>query len=125
MLDIAYSCIHDYAHAIKPVVWLGTSKADLKAFPATAMDDMGHQLFRVQCGLDPDDWKPMASIGAGVREIRVRDPSGAFRTIYLATRPEAIYVLHCFRKKTPKTARQDIDLARQRLARVPRRAPHG
>ena len=45
---------------MKPVVWLGTSKADLKAFPATAMDDMGHQLFRVQCGLDPGDWKPMA-----------------------------------------------------------------
>jgi phage-related protein len=89
------------------------------------MDDMGHQLFRVQCGLDPDDWKPMASIGSGVREIRVRDPSGALRAIYLAMRPEAIYVLHCFRKKTLNTARQDIDLARQWLARVPTRAPHG
>ena len=110
---------------MKPIVWLGTSKADLKAFPATAMDDMGHQLFRVQCGLDPDDWKPMASIGPGVREIRVRDPSGALRAIYRATGPEGVYGLHCFRKKSPKTARQDIDLARQRLARVPRRAPHG
>jgi len=110
---------------MKPVVWLGSSKSDLKAFPATAVDDMGHQLFRVQCGLDPDDWKPMASIGPGVREIRVRDPSGAFRTIYLATRPEAVYVLHCFRKKTPKTSLQDIELARERLARVPRRASHG
>ena len=110
---------------MKPVVWLGSSRADLKAFPATAMDDMGHQLFRVQRGLDPDDWKPMPSIGAGVREIRIRDPSGAFRTIYLTTRPEAIYVLHCFRKKSQKTAREDIEVARQRLARVPRRAPHG
>ena len=86
---------------------------------------MGHQLFRIQRGLDPDDWKPMPSIGAGVREIRVRDSSGAFRTIYLATRPEAIYVLHCFRKKSQKTAREDIEVARQRLARVPRRASHG
>jgi phage-related protein len=111
--------------AMKPVVWLGNSKTDLRAFPATAMDDMGHQLFRVQCGLEPDDWKPMASIGPGVREIRVSDSSGAFRALYLATRPEAIYVLHCFRKKTQKTARQDVDLARQRLARVPRRALHG
>lgn len=110
---------------MKPVVWLGSSKADLKAFPAAVMDDMGHQLFRIQRGLDPDDWKPMPSIGAGVREIRVRDPSGAFRTIYLATRPEAIYVLHCFRKKSQKTAREDIEVARQRLSRVPRRAPHG
>lgn len=84
------------------------------------MDNTGHQLFRVQRGLDPDDWKPMSSIGPGVREIRVRDSSGAFRTIYLVTRPEAIYVLHCFRKKSQKTAREDIELARQRLARVPR-----
>ncbi|MBK6350563.1 MAG: type II toxin-antitoxin system RelE/ParE family toxin [Steroidobacteraceae bacterium] len=110
---------------MKPVVWLGSSKADLKAFPATAMDDTGHQLFRVQRGLDPDDWKPMPSIGAGVREIRVRDPSGAFRTIYLATRPEAIYVLHCCRKKSQKTAHEDIEVARQRLARAPKRTPHG
>jgi len=75
---------------MKPAVWLRSSKADLKAFPATAMDDRGHQLFRVQRGLDPDDWKPMPSIGAGVRENRVRDASGASRTIYLATRPEAV-----------------------------------
>ena len=88
------------------------------------MDDTGHQLFRVQCGLDPDDWKPMPSIGAGVREIRVRDSSGAFKTIYLATRSEAIYVLHCFRTTSQKAARNDMELARQRLARVPRRASH-
>lgn len=68
---------------------------------------------------------PMPSIGTGVREIRVRRASGAFRTIYLATRPEATYVLHCFRKKPQKTAREDIGVARQRLARVPRKATHG
>lgn len=67
----------------------------------------------------------MPSIGTGVREIRVRDSSGAFRTIYLATRPEAIYVLHCFGKKTSKTARHDVELARQRLARVPGKASNG
>jgi len=110
---------------MKPVIWLGNSRADLKAFPSSAMDDMGHQLFRVQCGLDPDDWKPMPSVGTGVREIRVRDSSGAYRTIYLATRAEGIYVLHCFRKKSAKTPREDIELARQRLARVPRRTSHG
>lgn len=110
---------------MKAVIWLGSSKTDLKAFPASAMDDMGHQLYRVQCGFDPDDWKPMPSIGPGVREIRVRDASGAYRTIYLATRPEGVYVLHCFRKKSAKTAREDIELARQRLARIPRRTSHG
>ena len=90
---------------------MGRSKADLKSFPASAVDDMGHQLFRVQCGLDPDDWKPINSVGRGGREIRVRDAGGIFRTIYLATRPEAVYVLHCFEKKSRKTARSDIELA--------------
>ena len=56
---------------MKEVIWMGSSKADLKAFPAAVMDNVGHQLFLVQCGLDPDDWKPMATIGTGVKEIRV------------------------------------------------------
>jgi phage-related protein len=100
---------------MKEIIWVGSSKADLKAFPAAVMDDMGHQLFLVQRGLEPDDWKPMATVGPGVREIRVKDVGGIFRTVYLATRPDAIYVLHCFQKKTQQTAQRDIDLARKRL----------
>lgn len=100
---------------MKEVIWLGSSKADLKAFPADAMDDMGHQLFLVQCGTEPDHWKPMTTVGTGVREIRVKDIAGIFRTIYLAARPEAVYVLHCFQKKSEQTAQHDIDLARKRL----------
>ena len=99
---------------------MGTSIADLKAFPAAAMDDMGHQLFLVQCGIEPDDWKPMTTIGTGVKEIRVKDVAGIFRTIYLATRPEAVYVLHCSQKKTEQTSRREIDLARKRLKDVSR-----
>ena len=94
---------------------MGSSKADLKAFPAAVMDNMGHQLFLVQCGLDPDDWKPMAIIGTGVKEIRVKDVAGIFRTVYLTTRPEAVYVLHCFQKRTQQTSQRDIKLARKRL----------
>lgn len=56
----------------------------------------------------------------GVREIRVRDAAGIFRTIYLATRPEAIYVLHCFQKKTQRTEQHDIELARKRLKSISR-----
>ena len=100
---------------MKPVIWMGSSKADLKACPAAVIDDMGHQLFLVQCGLEPDDWKPMTAVGTGVREIRVKDVAGIFRTVYLATRVEAVYVLHCFQKKTRQTARRDIELARKRL----------
>ena len=103
---------------MKKVIWIGSSKADLKAFPAAVMDDMGHQLFLVQCGLEPDDWKPMTAVGTGVKEIRVKDIAGVFRTVYLATRPEAVYVLHCFQKKTQQTAQRDINLARKRLKDV-------
>jgi phage-related protein len=100
---------------MKAVIWMGSSKADLKTFPAEVIDNMGHQLFLVQRGLEPDDWKPMTTVGASVREIRVKDVAGIFRTVYLATRPEAVYVLHCFQKKTPQTAQRDIKLARKRL----------
>ncbi len=103
---------------MKKIVWMGGSKADLKTFPAAAMDDMGYQLFQVQCGLEPIDWKPLAIIGPGVREIRVRDAGGIYRTIYLATRPEAVYVLHCFQKKTQQTSQRDIELARKRLQNI-------
>ena len=73
------------------------------------------QLENVQRGEEPQDWKPMSSIGPGVREIRIRETSGAFRVVYLATRPEAIYVLHCFQKKSQQTSRQDLALAKARL----------
>lgn len=77
--------------------------------------EAGHQLDRVQQGLEPDDWKPMPSVGPGVREIRIREQAGAFRVIYTATRSEAVYVLHAFQKKTQATARRDLDLASARF----------
>ncbi len=69
----------------------------------------------MQNGLEPDDWKPMKTIGPGVREIRIRDTSGAFRIIYLATLADRILVLHAFQKKTQQTAQRDIELAAKRL----------
>ncbi|MGE0114175.1 MAG: type II toxin-antitoxin system RelE/ParE family toxin [Steroidobacteraceae bacterium] len=103
---------------MKKVVWQGSSRADLKSFPVAMMDAAGYQLFRVQSGLDPDDWKPMPSIGPGVKEIRLRDATGAFRIIYIATLPQGVYVLHCFQKKSQKTNAQDIQLARARLKAI-------
>lgn len=79
------------------------------------------QLDRVQRGLEPFDWKPMSSVGLGVREIRIRIEQGAFRVMYLASRPESIYVLHCLRKTTRKTARRELDLARSRFEAIPHR----
>jgi len=100
---------------VKSIVFLGSSLDDLRGFPADARRQAGYQLDRVQRGLDPDDWRPMPSIGAGVREIRVRERAGAFRVIYVATFADAVYVLHAFQKKTRQTAKRDLDLAASRL----------
>jgi phage-related protein len=99
-------------------VFCGSSLSDLRAFPDGARRMAGFQLDRVQHGGDPDDWKPMPSIGAGVREIRVRDAGGAFRVIYVAKLSDAIYVLHCFQKKSQRTSGEDADLARRRYKHV-------
>ena len=87
----------------------------LRDFPDDARLEAGYQLHEVQNGNDPSDWKPMKTIGAGVREIRVREASGAFRIIYVASLKEQIIVLHVFQKKTQQTPQKDIDLAANRL----------
>ena len=69
---------------------------------------------KVQVGLDPDDWKPFDDVGAGTKEIRIRDTTGIYRVMYIAKFEEAVYVLHCFQKKTQKTSKKDIDLAVKR-----------
>ena len=100
---------------MKPVEFLGDSLAALREFPQPARREAGFQIDKVQRGLEPDDWKPMASVGRGVQEIRVRDAAGAFRVIYFARMAEAVYVLHCFQKKTSRTSRRDLDLAQLRF----------
>jgi phage-related protein len=97
-----------------------SSREDLREFPEAVQDFVGFGLYRVQCGLEPKDWKPMTSVGAGVKEIRVRDAAGIFRMIYLAARPEGIYVLHCFQKKTQRTSRSDLELATKRFESIGR-----
>jgi len=99
---------------LKPVEFLGSALDDLRAFPLTARREAGHQLDQVQNGQDPDDWKPMSSVGKCVKEIRIRDDGGAFRVIYVAKLVDAIYVLHCFQKKTEKTTKTNLDLAAKR-----------
>ena len=84
-------------------------------FPDDARYSAGVELRAVQTGLDPSDWKPMKTVGASVREIRIREASGAFRVIYLANFPDRVLVLHAFQKKTQQTAQKDMDLAVKRL----------
>ena len=99
---------------MKPIRFIGSAKQELSAFPDSARLRAGHELFMVQAGREPDDWKPMPSVGAGVSEIRVRDQAGQFRVIYVATFRSAIYVLHAFQKKSGKMSGMDIELARKR-----------
>jgi phage-related protein len=113
---------------MKPVRFVGSAKDDLAAFPKAARSRAGYELFMTQMGRNPDDWKPMADIGPGVSEIRVRDSTGAYRVIYVAKFKDAVYVLHAFQKKTQKTTRADVDLAKQRyrIARdLAERVNHG
>jgi phage-related protein len=98
----------------KPIEFRGSSLDDLRAFPLTARREAGYQLDQVQNGYEPDDWKPMNTVGMGVKEIRIRDAAGAFRVIYVAKFAEAVYVLHCFQKKTAKTSKADVELAAKR-----------
>jgi len=103
---------------MKDLYFAGTSLDELRDFPADAKRKAGFQLDRVQHGLDPEDWKPMQTIAAGVREIRIRSSNGAYRVIYTAKLGSTIYVLHAFQKKTQKTAQRNIELARQRLKEI-------
>jgi phage-related protein len=106
---------------MKPVSFVGNSLNAVRAFPDSARREAGHQIDRLQHGLDPDDWKPMTTIGAGVREIRVRDAAGAFRVIYIATLADAVHVLHAFAKKTQATPKRDLDLAAIRFRELMQR----
>lgn len=100
---------------MKPISFRGNSLDDLRQFPLDARREAGYQIDRVQNGLEPSDWKPMNSVGQGVKEIRIRDADGALRVIYLAKLADAVHVLHCFQKKSEKTTEADIELARKRF----------
>jgi phage-related protein len=101
---------------MKVLKFRGSALTDLRAFPTSARREAGYQLDKVQNGQAPTDWKPMATVGKGVQEIRIRDEAGAFRVIYAAKFGDAVHVLHCFQKKTQKTSKADLDTAAKRFA---------
>ena len=102
---------------MKPLKFIGTSEDDLAAFPREVKHVAGYQLFRVQAGLMPSDWKPMLSIVAGAYEIRVH-VLGEWRVIYVAKFTDAVYVLHVFQKKTQQTRKEDIELGATRYKQL-------
>lgn len=99
---------------LRPLTWLGDSRDVVRAFPRDVRDRIGAELYRLQIGLEPRDWKPMAAVGPGAREIRVR--SGVqFRVIYAWFGGTGIVIAHAFRKTTARTSKPDIDTARRTL----------
>jgi len=93
--------------------WVGSALNDLRAFPTAARERAGQELDRLQQGLEPNDFKPMPTVGAGVYELRIR-MGGAFRVFYVAKFEEGLYVLHAFQKKTQRTGRLDLDIGTKR-----------
>jgi phage-related protein len=102
----------------KPLHWVASAKKDLLAFPGEAVDDFGYALGVVQMGGMPPSAKPWKGEGPGVFEI-VEDHRGdTYRVAYTVRFAKAIYVLHCFQKKSPtgiRTAKNDVDLIHERL----------
>lgn len=107
---------------MKPTRFLGTARRDLTAFPESARRQAGYDLFMVQVGREPADFKPLSTVGAGAYEIRIRDDAGAFRVVYVAKFDEAVYVLPAFQKKSRKTSQADIDLATKRYKLIGERS---
>ena len=85
----------------------------MRGLPPEARNQVGTELRYVQRGDMPSDWKPMATVGAGVYEIRVKMDK-QYRVFYVAKFAESVYVLHVFAKKTQQTARQDLELGAKR-----------
>jgi phage-related protein len=102
---------------LKTLKFIGSSLVDLASFPDKARRQAGFELWQVQCGLMPSDFKPMLGVGAGAYEIRIH-VRGEWRVIYVARFASSIYVLHAFHKKTQKTRQEDTDIARRRYKQI-------
>ena len=103
----------------KPLKFIGSSQDDLRDFPAEPRRQAGFELYRLQRGREPSNWKPMSAVGRGVREVRIK-LQGEWRVIYVAKFEDAVYVLHAFQKKSRKTRKEDIELARKRYQQIKR-----
>ncbi len=103
---------------LRPVEWVGSSKADLKRFPDLVRYRVGFAIYQAQTGLQHRDAKPLKSFGAGVLEVVSRHDGDTFRAIYTVRFARAVYVLHAFQKKAKRgiaTPKQELDLVRRRL----------
>jgi phage-related protein len=105
--------------APKPLVWVAASKKDFLTFPKEVVQDVGHALYLAQCGDKPPNAKPLKGFGgAGVLEVLENHDGDTYRAVYTVRFRDAIYVLHCFQKKSKSgigTPQQEIELVKNRL----------
>jgi phage-related protein len=100
------------------VAWEGDSRAVLQSFPEDVRQNFGFELWQLQQGERPSNYRPLPSIGTGVFELRDRDERAWYRVVYLSRIDDVIYVLHCFEKKSREMPRKDFEKAKQRLKAV-------
>lgn len=104
---------------LRPVVWMGSSKKDIRDFPSGAQKLLGDELQLIQFGGMPKDVKPFKGVGSGVLEIALRFASDAYRVVLAMQIGKRIYILHAFQKKSKKgieTPKRDVDLIKKRYA---------
>ena len=103
---------------LRPLEWVGSSRADLKDFPGEVQDHIGFALYQAQAGLKHRDAKPLPGLGAGVMEVVSDHDTNTWRAVYVVRFRDAVYVLHAFQKKSKRgiaTPKTEIDLVRRRL----------
>ena len=100
------------------VAWEGDSREVLQAFPEDVRQNLGFQLWLLQQGERPSDYRPLPSIGSGVFELRDEDERAWYRVVYLSRINDVLYVLHCFEKKSREMPRRDFETAKRRLKAV-------
>jgi phage-related protein len=106
---------------VKPLDFVGPARKELQGFPKLARGLAGLNLFRVQEGREPKDWKPLEEIGPGACKIRVRSVDGGtlqHRVVYVAKFPEAVYVLHAFEKRTQQISTHHLEVAAAHYTRL-------
>ncbi len=102
---------------MKRIIWLGKTNQIVRAYPPFVRQEIGYNLDKLQRGLDAHDWKPMIGVGPGVKEIRIHQEN-EYRVLYVTKFREAIYVLHCFIKKTQATSKKYIDMAKRHYGEI-------
>lgn len=103
----------------KPLAFLGKTKEILRDLPKDVMQDIGHQLYLVQCGDNPSNWEPVSRVGQGAMELKVWAKDGTYRVLYVAKFVDAVYVLHVFKKTTPKIPDKEIEVAKANYSTIP------